>query len=469
MANNRGEIGRIGQRRYGGVFFEEFVPELAGSRGIEVYREMSENDDVIGAVLFAIEMLIRQCQFTVEAAGQKKPVDEEAAKFVEGCMTDMESTWQDVLSEILSFLAFGWSYHEIVYKRRAGGKSSRYDDGLIGWKKLPIRAQETLYEWKYRDGTDQLEGMWQLAPPDFNKSFIPLEKALHFRTKSRKDVPEGRSLLRNAYRSYYFKRRLQEIEGIGVERDLAGYPVLTPPENLDIWDREDPEMVSTLAYAEKLIQNVRRDEIEGMVLPAGWNFSLLNSGSRRQFEVGSIIDRYDKRMATTVLADFIFLGQGYVGSFALSSDKTRLFSLAIGTYLDIICDVFNTQAIPRLIDLNGGKFRGLTDYPKMTHGDVEDANLEKFSNYISKMVASGIIIPDEDLEKFTRKLGNLPMPEDGATYQERRKAAGILKDPEAVMRPKREDTSGYSDEVEELTEEEEEAAAAAAAENMKFW
>lgn len=28
------EIGRIGQRRYGGVIYEEFLPELRGSRGV---------------------------------------------------------------------------------------------------------------------------------------------------------------------------------------------------------------------------------------------------------------------------------------------------------------------------------------------------------------------------------------------------------------------------------------------------
>ena len=48
----------------------------------------------------------------------------------------------------------GWSFHEIVYKRRMGNTKnpttkSKYTDGLIGWKKLPIRAQETLYRWEY--------------------------------------------------------------------------------------------------------------------------------------------------------------------------------------------------------------------------------------------------------------------------------------------------------------------------------
>ena len=54
MANGSKEIGRIGQRRYGGIVYEEFLHELRGKKGIEVYREMSENDDVVGAILFAI-------------------------------------------------------------------------------------------------------------------------------------------------------------------------------------------------------------------------------------------------------------------------------------------------------------------------------------------------------------------------------------------------------------------------------
>lgn len=412
-----GEIGRVGQKRYGGIFWEEFIPELVGTRGVKVYHEMRENDSVIGAFMFAIEMLCRQATFSVEPGGETE-ADKKAAEFIESCMHDMDKTWNDTLSEVLSFLVFGWSYHEIVYKRRAGGKSSKYDDMLIGWKKLPLRSQETLKEWRYEDHTDDLVGMVQNPPPDYGDIFIPLEKALHFRTKSYKDNPEGRSILRSSYCDWYKKKRFQEIEGIGVERDLAGYPVLTPPEDTDIWDKDDPDSVAKLAWAENMVRSIRRDSMEGMVKPFGWEFELLSSGSRRQFEVGTIIERYNKLMATSVMADFIFLGQSSVGSFALSSDKTRLFSLAVGTYLDIICEVFNNQGIKRLIDLNGNAFSGITDYPQMTHGDIEDANLEKFANYISAMVSAGIIVPDDELENFVRKLGNLPLADEETQREE---------------------------------------------------
>ena len=405
------ELGRIGQRQFGGVIYEEFLPELRGKRGIAVYNEMSENDDIVGAILFAIEMLIRQCNWNVEAGGGTEK-DKEAAEFVKSCMDDMQDTWIDTISEILSFLTYGWSFHEIVYKRRMGNTKdqrtkSKFKDGLIGWQKLPIRAQDTLYQWEY-DKEDNLLGMTQMPPPSYGMCKIPIEKALLFRTKKRKGNPEGRSILRNAYRSWYFKRRIQEIEGIGIERDLAGLPVLYGPPNIDLWNENIPDNVTARACLERMVKNIRRDEMEGIVLPDGYRLELLSTGGARQFDTNTIINRYDTRIAMTVLADFIILGHEKTGSWALSSDKTELFAVAIGAFLDIICETFNSQGIPALIDMNKQHFSGITAYPKMTHGDIEDADITKVSSFIKDMTGIGVLVPDDGLEDYIRQVGHLP-------------------------------------------------------------
>lgn len=458
MAGSK-EIGRIGQRRYGGTIYEEFLPELRGTRGIEVYREMSENDDVVGAILFAIKMLVRQCDWNVEPGGDTAK-DREAAEFVESCMDDMQDTWTDTISEILSFLTYGWSYHEIVYKRRMGNTKdnrtrSKYTDGLIGWKKLPIRAQETLYQWEY-DAEDNLLGMTQLPPPDFERCTIPIEKALLFRTESRKNNPEGRSILRNAYRSWYFKRRIQEIEGIGIERDLAGLPVIYGPEGLDLWDDSILENVNVRTGLEAIVKNIRRDEMEGVVLPHGYELKLLSSGGTRQFDTNAIINRYDTRIAMTVLADFIFLGHSETGSWALSSDKTELFAVAIGTFLDIICETFNSHGIPALIDINGEHFSGITEYPKMTHGDIEDADITKVAAFIKDMTGIGVLIPDDGLEDYVRQVGHLPE----RTVDTRDIDRTRQKQQEENLPPEPETAAGKeeSEEGEEILEEQVEAA-----------
>ena len=452
------EIGRIGQRRCGGTFYEEFLPELRGRRGAEVYREMSENDDIVGAILFAIEMLVRQCAWNVEPGGTTAK-DREAVEFVQSCMDDMQDTWTDTISEILSFLTYGWSLHEIVYKRRMGNTRdsrtrSKYSDGLIGWKKLPIRAQETLYRWEY-DQEDNLTGMTQQPPPDFGMFTIPMEKALLFRTKSRKNNPEGRSILRNAYRSWYFKRRIQEIEGIGIERDLAGLPVIHGPEGLDLWDDAVDDNVKIRTGLERMVRSIRRAEMEGIVLPNGFELELLSSGGTRQFDTNAIINRYDTRIAMTVLADFIFLGHDHSGSWALSSDKTELFSVAIGAFLDIICETFNSQGIPPLIDMNGEHFAGITGYPKMTHGDIEDVDITKVSAFVKDMIGIGLLIPDDGLEDYIRQIGHLPE----RTSDTREIDSARQRQQEKNQPPEPETAAGKEEETEEEVPEEEVQAA----------
>lgn len=408
------ELGKTGLKRWGGTVTEEFLPELKGIKGVKIYKEMADNDPVIGAILFAIEMLFRQAEWRIEPANDTAGA-QLAADFLESCLYDMSSTWDDSISEILTFLPFGWSYHEIVYKYRRGdtgegSTQSKFEDNLIGWRKLPLRSQDTLYEWGF-DESGGIQGMRQMAPPDFNIVDIPIEKAILFRTRANKGNPEGRSVLRNAYRPWYFKKRFEEIEGIGVERDLAGLPVITPPSNQNIWDRSNPLMVQMRAEAETLVRSIRRDQMEGIVKPNGWELELLASAGKRQMDVDKIINRYDQRMAMTVLADFILLGHTKVGTFSLASSKTDLFATAIGAWLDSICEVFNRYAIPRLFALNP-KF-AKADMPKMTHGDVETPDLKELGAFIKDMTGCGILTPDIDLENFAREIAGLPeMQED---------------------------------------------------------
>jgi hypothetical protein len=48
-----------GLKRASGIIDEEFLPALRGRKAIKVYREMSLNDPMVGALLFAIDKLIR--------------------------------------------------------------------------------------------------------------------------------------------------------------------------------------------------------------------------------------------------------------------------------------------------------------------------------------------------------------------------------------------------------------------------
>lgn len=403
------EIGHSGLNQTSGIIREDFLTDLRGKPGQKVFKEMSLNDPVIGAIMFAATMLIRQASWSVKPPSEDKS-DVELAEFINSCRDDMSMTWADVMAEVLSMLVFGWAALEEVYKKRSGyirnsGDTSRFSDGRIGWKKLPLRSQDSLDRWVF-DEQGGLRAMKQRTLTG-QTATIPIEKMLLFRTTSAKNNPEGLSAIRNAYRPWYFKKRIEEIEGIGIERDLAGLPVLTTPEDVDIWNTSDTEAVQTKATAERLVQSIRRDEQEGVLLPFGWSLELMASGGKKAIDTNVVIARYNTVIAMTVLADFIILGHNNrYGSFALASSKTHMFSAAIGGWLDAITDVFNRYAIPRLLEING---LSVETPPKLDHGDVEVPDLAELGNYISKLTGAGFpIFPNEKIERYLLKVGGMP-------------------------------------------------------------
>jgi hypothetical protein len=290
---------------------------------------------------------------------------------------------------------------------------SRFNDGLIGFKKWGLRGQETLYMWEWNDADSSPKLMQQMAPPDYRIRRIPLVKSLLFRTQISKNNPEGRSILRNAWTSYYFSRNIQVFEGIGVERDLAGYPVMqvvkpdaTNPVVPDIWNPKDADAIAMLARVTDIVRKVRRDDQEGMVLPWWLDFKLVSTGSRRQFDTNAIVTRYEQRIAMSVIADFIMVGHDATGSKALASTKTSLFSEAMSSYLDNLCAVVNRFAIPLLLEVNGIP---VDLAPTMAHGDIETIDLADLANYVLNLSRAGMaLFPDHDLEEALREAAKLP-------------------------------------------------------------
>ncbi len=407
------EIGTTGLRHSGGFVIEEWLNHLAGPRGVKAWREMSDNDPVVGAILFAIEMLARGVEWNVEPGS-----DDRAAKLVESCMHDMSGTWADFVAESFSMLPYGWAMHEIVYKRRLGSDpgttttsdgrvvslpGSRFNDGLIGWRKLPIRAQETLQHWKFSEDGG-IEAMVQMAWDGVRRE-LPMEKALLFRTTTRRNNPEGRSILRNAYVSWFRKKNIEEIEAIGVERDLAGIPMLTAPENLDLYQEVN---LKHLQEAQALVTSVRRDEDEGIVKNFGWEFELVTTGGSRQLDTDKIIRRYDQRITTTVLADFILMAQDAVGSYGLGKAKIATFGQAMQAFLGMNAEVKNRYAIPRLLKLNG---MSVETPPRLVPGDVDEVDPEQVSAFIQNLHLAGAPIDwNHNLMSFMYKLAGLPEP-----------------------------------------------------------
>ena len=439
------DFGISGLNRVGEYVHEEFLPELRGQSGMKLLREMRDNDATVGAMLFLLEQLIKQVDWDVKPFGGKeaeKQDEQQAQFFHEALFEDQCKTWPETLSEVCSQFWAGYAPLEVTWKRRLGPEPapmkqtatpsgypvpaypqapSKYKDGKWAWDKWAVRAQETVVRWQF-DARNEWQALVQQAPPDYRIRVVPRGKLLLFRVKSDRDNPEGRSLLRNAVVSWLRKKKIEVYEGIGIERNLDGFPVLKVPEGTDLWNPNDNtgHAAAQLAAAKKLVRGIRLDEQMGAVLPFGWDLTLLSaSGASRNAGAHQAIQRYEHRMAMTIAMDFLFLGSSQVGARSQTEADIDLFSTALDGILDGITATINRQAIPDLCKLNGWP---LDRCPVLAHGDTKNPNLESLAAYITSLAQAGMeLFPDKELEHSLRATGGLPEPVGGPMEKRIRK------------------------------------------------
>lgn len=448
------ELGVAGAEISSGFVHDEFIVRLIGERGRRIYREMRDNDDTVGAILFAVEMLLRAVEWEVtsdliegdmdQTGGDEQTTmnintPEMAVRFVEGVLfEDMDHTFDDFLGNVLSMLTFGWQYTEIVWKRRDGIQdemsetpSSIFKDGMIGIHKLADRSQETLERWDV-DEHGRVFGMWQEPPTGSGgisggDRYIPISKALLFRPKQHKGSPEGRSVLRNAYRSWYFLKNIQEIEAIAIERELAGLPVIRIPNA--ILAGNTPEAIRAKNRYIQMARDIKFNEQGGAVIPSDPYYdqegnptgtpqvelTLVSASGSRAIDTDKVIKRYQAGIARSILADFIMMGQSERGSFSLSKNKTDLFLRAIEGWLGSIEETINRHLIPKLWRINGLDPQFM---PKVNHGRIAPVNLDELGKFLKDATGSGFALNDPETEEFLRDVSGLPQGEGMAGEDE---------------------------------------------------
>ena len=387
-----------------GLRQDEHIVELRGTQGVKKYREMRENDPVIGAVLMAMDMMLRSVVWRVEGGSEK------GRAYVESEIHGMaDRTWEEFVSDVLSFLPYGFSIFEIVMKRR--------EDGLIGLKKLAPRAQWTIDRFECPKGT--ILGVWQNSAQ--RQAFIPYDRMLHFRTSAINNEPSGRSVLRSAYTSWRYQNQIKYIEAVAIERELNGLPIARVP-SVYMGSDATPNQKAFLNSIKSIVRDVKRNEQGYIILPSDLQadddgkltnkymveFDLIASKGTRDIDTGKVILRYQQDMARAVMADFVMLGANDRGSFALSKSKSDLFLKALEGYMDTIQGVLNRRLLPRLWEVNKGLL-GPEDMPKLARGRVAPVDLEELGQFIQRLTLSGAdLFPDDKLDKHLRDIAGLP-------------------------------------------------------------
>jgi hypothetical protein len=393
-------MGGSGTSIYNGVFFNsEYNSKLDteyGGPGLDVYDKMEKSDPVVGGGLDLIKLTIRQAEWYVEA-GSDAPKDVEAADFIKDALFNrMSITFPELLEDILTGLQFGFFVGEKIYKFSMG---QMILDRIMYMDQRSIARFETI---DHKPGVTQYLDGDEAKEKGKREVDIPMKKLVILTLNKRGKNLRGRSILRRAWKPWFFKESFERINAVGFEREAVGIPVFIQPPTVN------PEDVTK---AEEMGKNLRFAEKSYLILPNGWEFDVKYPTGGNRKSAKENIDSCNSEILTSLMAQWMLLGQGGGGGgYSLSQDLSSTFYKAAQAFCDLIAAVFARDVIKELVDLN---IMGVDKYPKLNATGIEKIDPAIYSTAISSLIGSGALQPDDESEAFLRKQLRLPdMPEE---------------------------------------------------------
>lgn len=424
-----GEAAYLGLNIFNGVTNDELKKELNFPYSIKTYKQMTYHS-TINAALTLFDNLVSKADWVYKPPLDASEEELNQAKIINQMMLDLEDqTWSEFISDALSCNVYGFSVHEKVYRRRTTSNGSKYNDGIIGWRKLPIRNQESIEKFIFSADGNKIQGVKQnlSAISDAYNQYsgravkeivLPRSKVMLFRAGKHKGDPFGKSLLRDAYLAWRFLTVIEEIEANGVAKDLAGLPVLKLPAQYLAADAS-PQQQAIRAYYENVMRNMQLNQQSAMILPQTFDpetkqpmfsLELLSLNGGKAMDTTKIKEYYKNLILTSLFSDILTMGQSSTGSYSLAESKNTLSGNAAESMLRRLCDVINEELIRQTYELNGWDTSRMG---RLDFDNTQTESLDVFSKSIQRILAvQGCEVDRAVLNKIRESIGVDKLPDD---------------------------------------------------------
>jgi hypothetical protein len=423
------EQGFVGLRVLNRHVLEETQLAFRYPAFIRTVNEM-RNNPTVGAALNVYRFFMTRVRWHVEPHPESSPIDKERAKIVETMMHDMDTSWDDFISTVIPYLEYGFAINEKVFRRRLKRNGSKYNDGLVGLKRLATRSQDTIWGWIFNKDHSEIVACQQtLKNMEYgylyadrlnDQGFITIDrdKFLLFTTNSTKNNPEGNSILKNIYLAYKQLSILQEQQLIGIAKDVQGILKIEAP--VEYFDPNgSANAQATLKAFQNIIDNYNAGQQRGLLVPnmideatkqPKFSYSLMEAKGNSKYDTAEIIKAYQQDILTALNVDILRLGADGGGSFSLAEAKTSVLALAIDSKLKEIQSTLNQDLMRDLYKFNGWD---MTNMAKFVYSDIQALDLNDYSAAIQRIFAVGAIEVDREVLNSVRKsLGVAELPED---------------------------------------------------------
>ena len=414
------ETGGIGLKQINGMILEESRRELQYPQAAKTFKTMSR-DATIASGLDLFQMMMSRVKWSVHVPQDASEDIKKKAVFLKQVQEDMEHSWYAFMKEAVSFYTYGFAPHEIVLRKRLKINGSKYDDGLVGVRKLPIRSQDTISRCEFSEDGRTFLGFWQNPKGilDFyggfnggrassmDEVFLRKNKILNFTCDSNRGNPLGTSPLLKCYYAWKYRTKIEEHEAISLSRDLNGIPHFMIPSEYLSEGASDDKKAAAEAYMQ-IGRNIQSNEQASLTTPSDrdekgnllFDFSLVSSGGSNRFDTNSIIGRYNSIILQSLWADILQMGQSSVGSFSLSDTKRGLVIMAVEDKLMGMQETLK-ELRDLLFKMNGWDLQG--ELPYWQYEEVQETDLDVLSKAIQRYAATGAIELDREVLNITRQ------------------------------------------------------------------
>lgn len=363
----------------------EFMDELAPPEGLKVFWKMEVNEPIIGGLMLNLRGVMKRVSVDFD--------DGDKLDFFKATFSNLPGGIVTLIDNIASAFTFGFYLGEMVWT---------IEDGMTVLKDIIPLFQPSIHAINDDKGNVRQVTAYSTAE-------IPYTKCVHQTFISEGRSPYGRSLLRHLYKPYYYKISCEAAEATGIDRDLSGLPVLTAPEVLDFTAADpdsphyDPTIAATLDWAVDVVSNVRKDNQQGLVLPAGWQFSLVRGDGTSSIDTTNVIQRYNTEMAAGLLESFLVASGNSVSSKGNMETLVKSFLNACDAYVMTIEETINSQIINKI-----ALYNGIENPPHLRFSTTDIANLKDLGSFVARLVNMGVITPTTTMEKALLAIADLP-------------------------------------------------------------
>jgi hypothetical protein len=424
------EQGFVGLKVHNKRILEETQSAFRYPAFISTVAEM-RNNPTVGAAMNVYRMMMSRVQWDVEYPVGATATDKARADAVRSMMHDMEGqSWSSFIESVIPYLEYGFGVHEKVLRRRLKRNGSKYNDGLVGIRKIAPRSQDTITGWLFSEGGADLLGIEQDISTLQNaykfankknlagKIEIDREKFLLFSASANKGNPEGNSIYKKIYLAFKQLTLLQDQELLGVAKDIQGIlKIGIPPRYLD--PNASVEDKAAVEGFQKIIDGYNAGTQRGLLVPVMYDtesklplftYDLMESKGSARYDTEAVIKRLQNDILSALSCDVLKLGAESTGSFSLASAKTSILSLAIDYRLREIAEVLNKDLLVSLYSANGWSLECL---PKFVYSDIEEIDIGVFSSAIQRIFSVGGVECDREVFNRIRSvLGVSLLPDD---------------------------------------------------------